>query len=673
MGGSFHFEVFVEVISNRSGSHLELFLVQQLSLERNYSRMAGDSVLHTKCSQKDPTVGIVSHNLSENKAALPNKQTDECEYKKERKPRRERLQFPDPIPEKFVIRCAEPSKAEMQTRVDVEDAKLQLCFYRLNSSRAFYESRQEIRDAGKPAFDNARAIFTELNDRCRQLFDERKLLSAKVKAIKEEDVAARAASASLSKDVPGAGKDGNEALRGVRTIEDLRQRIAALQYSQETESFSISEERKLVQQISFLHHKGRDFILNRDASFKNEQAAKLARIDTRSNLETACNVLDSTIDAAKDQLGLQKQAVDDIRAEQDKQIRELEEKTPKIDRDAEKRKIGEIKSHIRSMRDEFKNKLDKWYLNERIFFEQQKIAKRKKYEAQQAERQARRKAWEDEQAQYPDPHPYQEEIDMCSGLTVYLKMLLGEAIIEPSNDFLQSGSGPSLKPSVNARVIPTRGKTIGKSNTKGSDGFENLAFSNFVKKVGMPKNRKGRGRAVLNEDSAAHEDNPLKAHPIDYLTAFTRLGIKPPTRFGEVRAAFDAVKRKESYYQTAPARSEKNSHDEKANSQPKERVVSDSSSIANLGSDDNIAAAFPGLGSDAATPISKRNVNLPSFMAVTKGEAPVPNTGGSGSVVISPDICIGIEHKTMDDVGAPDSDEKACIGNELKETVQTDV
>lgn len=571
------------------------------------------------------------------------------DQKKDRKPRRERLPLPDVIPDAPVKRYPEPSKTDMQAAIDAEDAKLQACFDRLNSARAFYDERQRIRDDGKPAYEAARKLFNELNEECRVLFEERKDIVAKLKDLKDAEIAARSASTPGSSDMVGAGKDGVEALKGLRTIEELEDRIRELEYGLETASYSILEEKKIVAQISFLNHKGREFITGRDKVYKDERAAKEQRIATRKELEEARKSQDARIDAAKAKLDKQKKAVDDVRAEQEAKIRKLQETTSEIDRDAERKKIGEIKAVIRKLRDDYQAELDKWYLNERIHIEQQRIAKRKKYEAAQAEREARRKAWEAEQAQYPEPDPYQEQKDMCSGLTVYLQTLLGETVDKPTVNLGPEKASVSLKATSTTREITAKGKAIGKSTTATDGGFENLAFSDFVKKSGgKTKGRRGRRSVAPSTDTPTEgADMPLKPHSIDYIAAFTELDIKPPNKISEVRAALEAVKAKKAYYDSKP----KPTEEEKAKmaaSRAKKQVtpVSEKKPKSN-GMDvingDGDAAAFPVLLGDSATPgtmpLPSRDLAGPSFKAVAIGTAtappPTPTVSSSDTVSLS--------------------------------------
>lgn len=557
---------------------------------------------------------------------------------KDGKKRRERPPLP-PIPDEPIKRLPEPSRTELQEKIDAHDTIVKACFDRLSASRSFYDQRSKIRDAGKSEFDTARKTLADLNEKCRVLFEERKRISANLKDIKEADIAARSASGSSSghADIPGAGKDGSAALKGIRTIEQLENRIIDLQSTLETSSHSMSEEKKIVAQISFLEYKGRTIIEGRDQSFKDEMVAKETRALSRKELEDKRKAQDTKIDAMKAQVEAQRKIVDGIRAKQDEEINKLASSTTDIDRDEEKKKIGEQKAAIRELRDAFQKELDAWYLNERMHYEQQKIIKRKKWEAQQAEREARRKEWEEEQAQYPEPDPWQSEKDMCTGLTMYLQTILGETVEKPSLMVLRPNKpdvAPTLRStdagSTPAREISTVGKAIGKATQADQGGFESLAFSDFVNKRGKGgKGKKGRRVSTAavdgTEGPAEPADAALKPHSIDFLTAFTKLEITAPNKISEVRAALELVKEKKAYYDTNP---DKPTSKPEVSAEKPERKAKKSPSASSNGllNEDEGASAFPGLVSTDGTPVAAPalDTSRPSFMAITTGAAAVP-------------------------------------------------
>lgn len=545
--------------------------------------------------------------------------------------------------------------------------KLQECYSRLTRTRQFMDDRQKIRDESKPRFDAGRAEFQQLNEQCRALFDEHKMITSKLKELREN--ASRNANNSVfggSKELAGAGKEGHEALKDVKNMAELEIRIKEYQYRLETASMPILEEKKLVGQISFLTHRGRDFIKERDELEKKQKVEIIQRKQTKTELEDKRKALDAQIDEAKAKLDEKKKAVDKIRADQMEKEKKLSDSSPKIDRSEEKKKIDEIKATISKMRDDFGDALDKWYLNKRIIVEQQKIVRRKKYEAIQAEREEKRKAWEAEQAQYPEPHPYQAEKDMCSGLTVYLKTLLGETIekqplnLRGEGDAANKTVNPTLSSKPTREIQATTAKAVGKMVSGEADGFNDVNFHEFVKnnkKSAGSGRKKAKGRksqlpldfgtdssatkeaapsAEADTPAAASDENSaLKPHSIDYLTAFSKLGIKAPTKISEARAALEAVQAKAAFYETAPAPSDEDKEKDKkevsksssSSSSKKNRNNhnnNNNSSAATATADplingDDANAAFPGLVSDA--PKARSGRDMPSFMAVAEEEA----------------------------------------------------
>lgn len=608
---------------------------------------------------------------------------------KDRKNRRPGLPLPDPIPEEPVKAYPAPDKEELQKKLDEENDKMQECYARLSKTRQFLDERQKIRDGTKPAFDAARKELGQLNSECRVMFEERKALSARIKELREM---ATSGANKVFNELTGAGKDGTDALKDVNNMQDLEAKIREYQYRLETESMPIIEEKKIVSKISFLTHKGRDFIQQRDLSSKNAKAENEARKATRAELEQKRAALDVRIDATKEKMEEKKKELDEIRAKQVEEEKKLTDTTPEVNRDDERKKIAEIRTVMRKMRDDFQDKLDKWYLNRRIIAEQQKIAKRKKYEALQAVREEKRKAWEAEQAQYPEPHPYQAEKDMCSGLTVYLKTLLGETIEKPAINLRgengAAGVAPSLKANGGAtREITVGGTKVGKSARGMTDGFEDLAFSDFVK---PKKGRKGRKSGSLTHSNSgaepasnassgaqvADEESALKPHSIDYLTAFSKLGIKPPNRLSEVRDALDAVVAKAAFYETAPAPTEEEKEEAAKNStesgnnqggsgKKKEGRKGEANGVDIVNGD--AASAFPGLGSTGTDAASRApsNESMPSFKAVASGDAHAPAAAANApTTIVDP---------TPGEAAAVANDSAGQNGAASADAVQTDL
>lgn len=608
-----------------------------------------DSAKKADVAVTAPAAGKTADPATAEKTAAGEKQEDKrAPAKGDKKPRRERPPLPDEIPTAPVKRYPEPSRVELQARIEERDAIVKGCFDKLSLTRGFYDKRTEIRQAGKDELDAARRKMNKKNDECRELFEQRKTLSNGIKALREADIAARSGSSSR------AGKE-EAALRGLKTVQEVDDRIAQLEYEQHTLSLTMQQEKKLVSEISWLKHTGRDMIKIKDNQYKEEAAAKKGRVEKRQTLEAERKALDTKIDAAKAELNVFKKEVDGIRGKQDEEIKKLEEKTSDIDRDAIRKTIDKEKAGIRKMREDFQVELDKWYLNERIHYEQLKIAKKKKWEAQKAEREARQKAWEEEQAQYPEPDPYQKEKDMCAGLTAYLKTLLGESVEKTATTSLLSKDGaPTLKANdvANARTISSTGKAIGKG--KKGEEFEALAFSDFMGKR-KPKGKKGKRPAAAQTKAAAGDGTEANLKPcsIDLLAAFTHLEITPPMKFSEVREALDAVKSKQDYYDNDPAPPQPT--EKPKQTAPKPKTDKKQNGNPKAPADRSNTTAFPGLnsaddGKTAGVPAGNES-SRPSYGDIAKGSAVAPSMGAAQFPDVIPDTMM-TEAASAPDLGS---------------------
>jgi hypothetical protein len=559
--------------------------------------------------------------------------------------------LPDPLPEQPVKRYPEPSRAELQEKVDAIDAEVQTCFDRLKSTRDFFEQRTKIREAARPAFEQAKGAVTKLNGELKAMFDKKKEITAKIRAIKDADFPSGGAERGESG--AGGGKDATSVMRGLRTLEDVNAKIRELEAEQSSKSMSLPEEKKLVAQISFLNNSGRDLIASKDKAFKDERAAKEARVAERKTLEEERKAVDAQIDAKKAQAEERRKAFDVVLAKQGKAIKAIANVSQDVDRDAEKAKITERKAQMRALREKYQKDHEAWFLNERISQEQAKVLKRKRLEAQLAERDAKRKEWEEEQAQYPVADPYQPEKDVCAALVHLLQTLMGTAPGEDdrrikadstTSSLLPAVDGPTLCPKKEAReVTGAGGKAIGKATAAGAAGFEDQAYGAFaVERSGSKKSR--RARRVTDSAAAAgspgaapaadggkeaEEDVKLRGLSIEHLQYFAVLEIAAPNWRSDLKPTLAAVQAKKAYFDDDPP-----AKDEVAAAKAARAAKADAATASSAkksarpappGAAD-AAMAFPGLGNttDAPAAAVAAAASRPSFLSVAGGKAAPP-------------------------------------------------
>lgn len=574
------------------------------------------------------------------------------------RPQRERapVVLPDPLPEKPVKRFNEPSRAELQAGIDKVDKEVQACFDRLKSTKDFYDQRNKIKESTRPAFEKAKGEAATLNAELKTLFDKKKDVSAEIKKIRDADYASSAAERADRSDVAGAGKDNNSAMRGLRTLEDLNNRIRDLEIQQSTSSMSLQEEKKLVVSISFLTSQGREIITSKDKQFKDERAAKDARASQRKTLEDQRKALDAQIDEKKAKTDEKRKAVDKVLAEQDKAIKEITNVASDVDRDAERTKIQSLKNKIKGLRDNYQKDHEAWYINERVAQEQAKIKKKKMWEAAQAERDAKRKEWEEEQAQYPIADPYQPEKDMCAALIHSLQTAMGtlpgdgdrRAKADSTTSSLLptvDGGAPKLGKDQTAREVSAgKGTAIGKSLKAGVvEGFADQAYGQFAAEKSGKKNKRGRkieaadggsgpSKDVAPAGAAAAEasssETKLKPVSIEHLQYYNALGVSAPVRRSDLATTLAEIEKKKEYFDS----DDKPTKDEAA--LKKARSAADGGSSGKKGGKPKAPpsaadGAFPGLGSaagdDAPAVVANADAsNRPSFLSVAGGQSAAP-------------------------------------------------
>lgn len=565
--------------------------------------------------------------------------------------------LPDPLPDKPVKRYNEPSRAELQAGIDKVDKEMQACFDRLKSMKDFYDQRNKIKESTRPAFEKAKGEAATLNTELKALFDKKKDVSAEIKKVRDADYASIAAERADRSDVAGAGKDNNSAMRGLRTLEDLNKKIHDLEIQQSTSSMSLQDEKKLVASISFLTSQGREIIASKDKQFKDERAAKDARALQRKTLEDQRKALDAQIDEKKAKTDEKRKAIDKVLAEQDKAIKEITSDASDVDRDAERAKIQSLKNKIKGLRDTYQKDHEAWYINERVALEQAKMKKKKMWEAAQAERDAKRKEWEDEQAQYPIADPYQPEKDMCAALIHSLQTAMGTLPGDGDRRAKADSTTSSLLPTVNGgapklgkdqtarEVSAGRGTAIGKSQKFGvAAGFADQPYGQFAAEKSGKKNRRGRKseaadgasgapKDVTPADAAATEatssEAKLKPVSMEHLQYYSALGVSAPVRRSDLATTLAEIEKKKEYFDS----DDKPLKDEVA--LKKARSASDGGSSGKKKGGKPQAppstadGAFPGLGSpagdDAPAALAAADAsNRPSFLSVAGGQSAAP-------------------------------------------------
>eukprot|EP00183_Erythrolobus_madagascarensis_P007142 CAMPEP_0185846092 /NCGR_PEP_ID=MMETSP1354-20130828/1845_1 /TAXON_ID=708628 /ORGANISM="Erythrolobus madagascarensis, Strain CCMP3276" /LENGTH=670 /DNA_ID=CAMNT_0028546175 /DNA_START=415 /DNA_END=2427 /DNA_ORIENTATION=- len=536
-------------------------------------------------------------------------------------------------------RTPEPSKQELATKVDAKKAEIQACFDQIKQGRDAMDKRAKIAGVSKEEFAVAKRELDEVLAQLRALFETKKNLTAQIKELREAGGRRGDAGGSAT----GGSASEQALMRKIKNSEDLEARIQELEERQSSQSMSISEEKRLIQDLAFLKHKGRAIIAEEEKSRKQNETEKEIRFKQRDELEAERKALDAQIDELQPKVDAERAKVDKVREKQNEIMESVSKEVDSVDREALKKKIADLREEIKVMYDVHHAAYNEWKANEKLIRDQQYLIKRIKFEQTKAEKEARRLEREAELAKYPPPDPYEAEKGMCDNLSNYLRAFLpgaegAESSAVPSGPGTKgeklvvaalSGKEAKVMPS---RDLDTKGKRIGKNVESDESEDKYAAFGKATKKKGKGKGNQAASSAA-GSDAVSADNIKLPPHPVDRFVAFQKLGIKPPTVRSEIPGVLEELKRKREYYDSAPEKKASDSG-EGRREKPSKAVGSKSGAAGSSsasGSSSKAPTEFvfdhsdsPALnGSAAAAPvdIGGGDPTRPSFSDIIQGRA----------------------------------------------------
>jgi len=444
----------------------------------------------------------------------------------------------------------------------------------------------------------------------RGMLEVKKNITAQIKSLREP--VAKVDTFSL-----GNSHSEQALLRGVKSVADLDAKIKALEEKQSNQTLKITEEKKIIQDLAFLKHKGRALVSESDNQRKNQVAEKESRQKMREELEAARKQQDVSIDALQVVVNEKRAVVDAIRAKQNAELDLISKDMKVVDRDQQRKVITDCKAEINRLYEEYSKARDEWYANERLARDQQKLAQKVKAAKIKAEKDARRAEREAELAKLPPPDPYEVEKGMCDNLTAYLTALL------PMSDQAAASSETAAK--TDAQSIPVlnenKPRVVEKDAGAKQIGKGAGADQEDDKYAALRKGKKkGKGKSAAKEvasDSKSSTDTKLAAHSMERFLAFQKLNIKPPTLQSEIAPTLESIRVKREYFESAPEKAK----EPKARTSQKSSSGTEKSAKATGSSEFNVDEAFShALGENVSSTVAaSADPSRPSFSDVIRG------------------------------------------------------
>eukprot|EP00184_Porphyridium_aerugineum_P003638 CAMPEP_0184695884 /NCGR_PEP_ID=MMETSP0313-20130426/3369_1 /TAXON_ID=2792 /ORGANISM="Porphyridium aerugineum, Strain SAG 1380-2" /LENGTH=774 /DNA_ID=CAMNT_0027154411 /DNA_START=238 /DNA_END=2562 /DNA_ORIENTATION=- len=455
-----------------------------------------------------------------------------------------------------------PSQENLNKQVEAIKVSIQQCFDRLNQTRDAYDQKSKIQAGFREEFTKAKKELDRLMQELMALIEKKKQITAQINELKEKDGGGKQGSDSKAggSSSAAAGQTSQESgiMKGIKTMEDLDRRIQELEEKQVSHTMKIADEKRLIQDLAFLKHKGRAQILENEGKRQKLVGDREARRKQRDELEALRKQQDVKIDEAQAKVDAQRVVVDAIKQRENNDIGAVKGIIEKVDRDVERKKIAELKAEINRLYDEHRAAMNVWAANDRLHREQQRLKKKVQFEKIRAEREAKRLEREAEAAKFGPPDPYAEQKDMCDNLIAYLVSLVSpeeaEALGFHASAASKEAAGKAkfnpLATTTTVRQVETKGKRIGKSE---NDELDSKYSFQGKKKGGKGSDPKP---AAVAAPVSAPADTKLASHPMDRFVALQKLGISPPVMKSEIAQTIELLKQKRAYYESAPADAE---------------------------------------------------------------------------------------------------------------------
>mmetsp|Transcript_10525 Transcript_10525/g.21193 ORF Transcript_10525/g.21193 Transcript_10525/m.21193 type:complete len:972 (-) Transcript_10525:610-3525(-) len=497
-----------------------------------------DGNAHSSAMDVDQDVENTSEMMNDLEAECETKDSPDKEdvaraEEARREQERKRYELPDNVEEilaRKIQRTPLPSKEDLDQSIAVQRALVDAAFAQLNSGKELRIRRSQTAETAKAESAPAKKAYDEARAALFLKFDEKKQLNEKI------DEMRLAVSEGSGKASSSGDNAPNALLKKIKTVEELDKKVQELELRFRSETLSLQEEKKLVADIAFLRHKGKDFILEGEKKKLQEKQQHEDRKSQVEALEQQRKRLDEEINIIKKDCDTKKRAFEQIRARQNKVFEDISKEIGQVDQEALRKQIMEAKNEITRITEGHKKKLSEHYENERLWNQQEMLRKRMKAKKRFEEFEARRAEREKELAEYGPPDHYIVEKGMCDSLSAFLKALQGSTKVEAD---IEGSPNPSTSPAV-------PGKTIGKTSAQNS--AEDESYSAFGKGKKGPK-RRTRRESTTTEKSPLAKITTLS---IDRFTAFQKLGVTPPSTYGDIAGALEAIQKRREYFEKAP-------------------------------------------------------------------------------------------------------------------------
>ena len=394
--------------------------------------------------------------------------------------------------------------AKIAALTEITDAKQK----RIEEIKAVVNSRRDNRKAHANENQPMRDRLAELTTLANKKIAERNALRSELKTNDERRNAAREAANVM------------RTTSKFLTSESIDAEIARIDHKISHETISLTEEKKLVDQIK---------TLNKNRELVKEYAEKQAQVNNfelaRKTFTERIRAKDTEINALKADQAKIRSTLDASRSKDDAANADV----PKLieEKNAAYEVIKATREEMRILREAHKKEEDKYWAREKQFRAYQKAEKQKQWEAGQEERKAReeeRKRWELENA----PEPFEEEVAACDSLLVYLSKFDSRVAVVTKKEEEDVAPTDSVTKAIDGMVLLNR------------DADDDDMFA-----VSAGYNKKSKKQSGKKNQTNDVERMQLS---LDTLGYFAKISVSAVSKTSEVPNAVDAIKAKKEEF-----------------------------------------------------------------------------------------------------------------------------
>ncbi|ETV92551.1 hypothetical protein H310_13215 [Aphanomyces invadans] len=392
-----------------------------------------------------------------------------------------------------------PDKAAHEAELAALEVLKKKAQDRTNAIRAELDAIQSGRSGFSEKIAEAKKLYLELREKKEHAYTSKTQLKVNL----DKAMAAKSAHRESQKSVRDQVS--------YKSVEEVDKRIAELQHEQNTKSMSLTAEKNLLKEIANL--KQSKTVLAKAAAEKDNGAKFDASID---EIRAAMKAKSEEIAAVTEAFNAQKAILDALRDESNAGGRD---NYPKLieERKALKVEIDDIFNKIKALRQKFKEDNDAYFQGLRAKREAQKAAREAEEAAVKAEFDAKMAAYEVELAKI---HPYQDELDLCQALVVYLEKTYGKDL-----------------------HAAAKASTTAASVTVELDGLQPLKRDDEA--FFAPKKKGGK---KFNNNAASSKKDVKLVLPLAQLQSFATIELAPPAFVSAVADSIAAIKAKKEWF-----------------------------------------------------------------------------------------------------------------------------